>query len=144
MRTRLLVILIGSGVFALFLIAMVFFRVINGEPDSQAPSSIDTGSTETIQPTSPPQEDDTEAINDEEIDNYMKINDPDVFLANQTPFNNDLISITSTLQTEGEGFFSFTVTSNQGIVIAQREFANWALRLGLTQDQINNLAVEYR
>lgn len=79
-----------------------------------------------------------------QLDDFQKASHPDVYLSNRTPYENESFLIDAFFKDTPAGHFAFTA-SIKTIPLAngKKELNNWLLSLGLTQDQINNLDIEY-
>ncbi len=72
-----------------------------------------------------------------------KINDPDVFLSNYTPYQTGEFSIDSALTPYPNDHFFFNVTLNKSDPQAKQSFINWLKSLTLSDDQIAKLDIRY-
>lgn len=80
----------------------------------------------------------------EREENFQRENNPDVFLSNQTPFENEYFSVISEFKTAPSGHFAFQVTSKvQDTTLSKTEFTAWLKSLGLTDAQIATLDIQY-
>lgn len=78
------------------------------------------------------------------LDDFQKSSHPDVFLSNQTPFENEFFRIDSYFTDVPAGHFAFTASiKTMPVANGKTEMNNWLLSLGLAQDQIKNLDIRY-
>lgn len=77
-------------------------------------------------------------------DQFTKINSPDIFLANNTPFENDDFKIvrSGTHSSPTEHYF-FTIIYKRPNGNVKTAVEKWLLTLGLNSDQITSLDIEY-
>jgi hypothetical protein len=75
---------------------------------------------------------------------FMRSENPDVFLRNNTPYEQAEFSVTSVYD-ERKSDFVFTVTAKSTDRLRAREaFITWMQSLGMTNDDISKLQVTYR
>lgn len=77
--------------------------------------------------------------------NFYRVNVPDVFVANLTPFENDFFSIRDELVDNGEDgeFVFFVQPKTETTIQAQDALVAWLLENGLTTDQIGELTISF-
>lgn len=78
-------------------------------------------------------------------ENFYRVNVPDVFVANLTPFENESFSIRSDLVDDGaNGQFVFYVEPKTDTLLeAQTALEQWLLENQLTNDQISRLTITF-
>ena len=69
-------------------------------------------------------------------------NNPDEFLANNTPYETSSFSVSSDFSSDGTGHFFFTVTSKSAG--GKNDFLSWLTSLGFTSEQIQKLDIRYQ
>ncbi len=77
-------------------------------------------------------------------DNAQKIQHPDIFLSNQTPYASLSFSIISTFTPSPTGHYYFTVSLLAEKTFAKNAFLSWVKNLGLTDQQISSLDITYK
>lgn len=99
----------------------------------------------TVAGPTPEKEPDTAPIGDEEVQRKFQLeNHPDIYLVNQAPFETSAFYISSRFETTPTEHFVFRVELKGADRAAARlEFENWLKFLGLTEDQIGTLDIEY-
>ena len=93
-------------------------------------------------PTPLPHLDESEKIIKKELE-MQKKEKPEVFLSNNTPFENEYFKIESAYREDPEGFdfsISFKISDKN---LAQKSLDDWLLSIGLNKDQISNLNLIY-
>lgn len=77
--------------------------------------------------------------------NFYKVNIPDVFIANLTPFENESFLIRSELTDNGPNgeYIFFVEPKIESITQVQEDLIQWFLENGLTNDQISELDVTF-
>ncbi|MDP4011352.1 MAG: Ig-like domain-containing protein [Candidatus Roizmanbacteria bacterium] len=80
----------------------------------------------------------------EQQEQFHKENYPDIYVTNQTPYENDIFAIRAEFDSTPPGHFYFIITSkiNDQERLSQ-EVNVWLQSLDLTQDQINRLDIRY-
>ncbi len=75
----------------------------------------------------------------------QKRNNPDIFIYNKVPFENQYFRIEGVGRAEGNPDFSFIVTTKgQDRALAEGKLREWLTELGLNPDQVTSLLIEYR
>lgn len=75
---------------------------------------------------------------------YEKENNPDIYVANQTPYETDTFAIRADFEPKVPAHYYFTVTTKTGAASqAQAAVNEWLKSLDLTQEQIDNLDIRY-
>ncbi|KXK11585.1 MAG: hypothetical protein UZ22_OP11002000331 [Microgenomates bacterium OLB23] len=75
----------------------------------------------------------------------QKTSNPDIFVYNKVPFENQYFRIEGVARIEGNPDFAFTVTlKGQDTPTARSKLTEWLTELGLTSPQIAGLLIEYR
>ncbi len=81
----------------------------------------------------------------EKANNYERINNPDVFLSNQTPYSNSRFSVTSSYTNNPSGHFFFTVKLTGANKDASKaDYINWVKSKGISESQISELDFRYQ
>ena len=84
---------------------------------------------------------DEEAVKRE--NEFQLANHPDVFLANQTPYSSPSFEVTAEFDdTLSNPHFIFTVFLKTKM--GRADFNTWAFSLGLTEEKLNQLSIDYR
>lgn len=97
----------------------------------------------TIGPTQPFLPDTQPTGAAEKEDNFQKENHPDVFLSNQTPFENEMFSIESDFKSTPTGHFYFKIMLKGNYETSKKAVFDWMKSLGLLDTQIQKLDIEY-
>lgn len=79
----------------------------------------------------------------EQSEEFQRINYPDVFLANQTPYETEQFVITHEYD-PGVGAFVFQVQLRGNIQESRQAFADWLVSLGMTGEQVDRVQIEFR
>lgn len=79
-----------------------------------------------------------------EVEEYQRVNRPDVYITNRTPFENDMFSITSDFERKVPAHYYFIVTPKSDIETVRQAVDAWLQLQGLTAEQINQLDIRYR
>lgn len=75
----------------------------------------------------------------------QKRNNPDIYIYNKVPFENQYFRIEGIGRAEGNPDFSFTVSiKGPDKALSQTKLNEWFVELGLTPGQIAGLLIEYR
>lgn len=74
---------------------------------------------------------------------YLRTSYPDMFLANNAPYENAYFSIVSPNSDSASAQYTFEVTLKGDRVLAKNQFLQWLYYLGLTEQQINSLQITY-
>lgn len=80
----------------------------------------------------------------EHSDQNNKIDRPDVFLSNQTPYSTNSFRIEDGFTPYPQDHFFFTVTLNTTTSTPKQDFINWLRSLTLSDDQIKQLDIRYQ
>lgn len=81
----------------------------------------------------------------EKVENFQKQNNPDVFLANKTPFSTTDFSIANEFSSEPLEHFKFTVTlSGSDKEMSKQRTIEWMKSIGLTDEQIIDLDIDWK
>lgn len=75
-------------------------------------------------------------------ENFQRLNHPDVFLSNKTPYKTNTFSVSSRFVSVPIGHYAFTVTA-ANVEQAKKEVQSWLKSLELTDTQIQTLDIEY-
>lgn len=103
-----------------------------------------TYSFTTVGPTQPYLPDTRPSGAAEQNNAFLIQNHPDVFLSNQTPYSASNFSVSSDFTQTPTGHFHFTVSLIGNSQDAKNAFIQWALSLGLTNEQIQQLDITYQ
>lgn len=79
----------------------------------------------------------------EREDNFQKENHPDVFLSNQTPFENEMFLVESGYKSAPTGHFYFKIMLKGNYETSKKTVFDWMKSLGLLDTQIQKLDIEY-
>lgn len=75
----------------------------------------------------------------------QKRNNPDIYIYNKVPFENQYFRIEGVGRAEGNPDFSFIVSlKGQDRPLAEGKLKEWMAELGLTPSQVASLLIEYR
>ncbi len=154
-NTRLIVIaLLGSGIVLLLLIGFFIISFMKGRapqdnPLDTQPDTIDRTIDGTNRfPTSVPDETSDESPGadfEPELSEEQRRNNPDMFIYNRIPFENQYFRIEGVLRQESNPDFSFIVTlKGEDKEFSRTKLTQWLTELGLTAEQISALLIEYR
>lgn len=81
----------------------------------------------------------------EKVENFQKQNNPDVFLANKTPFSTTDFSVTNEFASEPSEHFRFTIfLTEPNKEIARQKAVEWIKSIGLTDEQITSLDIDWK
>lgn len=75
---------------------------------------------------------------------YLRTSYPDMFLANNVPYENSYFSIVSPNSDTALAQYTFVVTLKGDKTIAKNQFLQWLYSLGLAEQQINSLQITYQ
>lgn len=151
-----LLLLLASGILLIIFVGFFLLSLYNARKttdksfDAQTPPAIgrriDSGATRPTLEVMPPLTDFTEAIDvDKEVDDAQKKDNPDVYIYNRVPFENQYFRIEGTLRPDSTPHFSFTVTlKGQDKELSKVKLNDWLIELGLTTEQASALLIEYR
>src|SRR3989344_3633781 len=78
----------------------------------------------------------------EEQEDYVRLNKPDIYLTNKTPFTSPTFIVQSTYVEGNPGHFRFTVIQKTATV--KSAFLEWLKSLKLTEEQISHLDIIYK
>ena len=79
-----------------------------------------------------------------EVEEYQRINRPDVYITNRTPFENDLFSIKSDFERKVPAHYYFSVSPKTDIETTRQAVDAWLQLQGLTAEQISQLDIRYQ
>src|SRR3989338_9164345 len=145
----ILVLLLGAGVALVVLVGFFVISLMRAQPAKETkldtqPDTIDRRiESETGQTTPTPaiENDQSGPINfDEEVNEEQRRNNPDVYIFNRVPFENQYFRIEGIPHAEGNPDFSFIVSvKGPDAITSKTKLSDWLTELGLTPAQIASL-----
>ena len=133
-KTTLIIIILI--IIAIILFLLIYLLSKRSLPEIRQPNT--TPTTEPINYNAPP------PGTAEKQEQFQKTEYPDAFLANITPYQNDLFVVTSNFTSTPTEHFYFTVQLlSTDKVAAQQSVLQWIKGQGLTDQQIQSLDLRY-